>query len=51
MQLGEEDAAIEEYKKYIIGCPLFPSTSVLKKKSLSEIYLILNVIKILQSNG
>lgn len=24
MILGEEDAAIEEYKKYIIGCSLFP---------------------------
>lgn len=24
MILGDEEAAVEEYKKYIIGCPLFP---------------------------
>jgi hypothetical protein len=32
MKLGNEDAAVEEYKKYIIGCPLFPKYDFGKEK-------------------
>jgi len=32
MKLGQEDAAVEEYKKYVIGCPLFPKYDYFKEK-------------------
>lgn len=32
LQLGEEDSAVETYKKYIIGCPLFPKYDYFKEK-------------------
>ncbi len=30
--LGDEDAGVEEYKKFIIGCPLFPKKEYSKDK-------------------
>lgn len=38
MQLGQEDAAVEEYKKHIIGCPLFP-----KYKKFEDKIVIRNI--------
>ncbi len=32
MQLGQEDEAVKEYKKHIIGCPLFPKYDYFKEK-------------------
>ena len=32
MQLGDENASVEEYKRYIIGCPLFPKYDYSKEK-------------------
>lgn len=32
MQLGDENNSVEEYKKYIIGCPLFPKYDYTKEK-------------------
>lgn len=32
MQLDQEDEAVEEYKKYIIGCPLFPKYDYFQEK-------------------
>jgi len=31
-QLGDEDSSMEEYKKYMIGCPLFPKLDYLENK-------------------